>query len=48
MPISMLFTGRQWDGEGVTMGVSKVAQEIVAEKGWGKERLVEDRLELLQ
>ena len=47
MPLSILFTGQQWEGEGKVMNLAKVVDEIVVkEKGW-KTREVPDKLELL-
>ena len=46
MPISMLFTARQWSGEGLVMKLSKVAETIVREMSWDT-RVPEDRIALL-
>ena len=46
MPISMLFTGRQWT-EDMMLRLSAAAGEIVKEKGWDVTRVPEDRISLL-
>ena len=46
MPISMLFTTRQWSGEAVALRLSRVAEDIVREKGWAT-RVPQDRIDLL-
>jgi Asp-tRNA(Asn)/Glu-tRNA(Gln) amidotransferase A subunit family amidase len=46
MPLSILFTGQQWEGEGKVMRLAAAVEEVVKERGWNT-REVAEKLELL-